>query len=286
MLTSLVLKLQSPEAVTLPSNLGRASQALFFRLMAGYDAALAEALHESSQVKPFTVSNLIMGKRQRGEVHVAAQEVGWLRFTGLVAEVSQVLQAICHEPPVTVELDGFRLRVTGATLDGQAHRWAGQVSYQELAVPYLLGEKRRLSSSMSLEFVSPTTFRSKGVFVPFPMSSLVFGSLLDRWQAHAPIALHPEVRRYAEELVGVNFFEGRSQMLPHKDGGQVVGFTGEARFQALNRDGYWLSVLHLLADFAFYSGVGYQTTIGLGQVRKQVSESVSQRSASQSLADG
>jgi len=36
----------------------------------------------------------------------------------------------------------------------------------------------------------------------------------------------------------------------------------------LTQDRYWLNVLHLLAAFAFYSGVGYQTTSGLGQVRQ------------------
>ena len=50
-------------------------------------------------------------------------------------------------------------------------------------------------------------------------------------------------------------------------GAMQIGFTGPVLFTALNRDRYWLNVLHLLAAFAFYSGVGYGTAIGLGQVR-------------------
>jgi CRISPR-associated endoribonuclease Cas6 len=46
-----------------------------------------------------------------------------------------------------------------------------------------------------------------------------------------------------------------------------VGFTGRVVFAVLNRDRYWLNVLHLLEAFAFYSGVGYQTAAGLGQAR-------------------
>jgi hypothetical protein len=42
---------------------------------------------------------------------------------------------------------------------------------------------------------------------------------------------------------------------------------GEVTFTALNRDCHWLSVLHLLAAFAFYSGVGYQTAAELRQTR-------------------
>jgi len=125
----------------------------------------------------------------------------------------------------------------------------------------------RPSPRVSLEFASPTTFRSGGRYVPLPLPDLVFGSLLDRWQAFAPIALSPEVRRFAAEAVAVSQYQLRTRSLPAKGGGVRVGFTGRASFVALNRDRYWLSVLHLLAAFAFYGGVGYQTAAGMGQVR-------------------
>ncbi|MEZ4642602.1 MAG: CRISPR system precrRNA processing endoribonuclease RAMP protein Cas6 [Chloroflexota bacterium] len=48
-----------------------------------------------------------------------------------------------------------------------------------------------------------------------------------------------------------------------------MGCVGWGDFVALQHDRYWNSVLNLLADFAFYSGVGYQTTVGLGQVRRK-----------------
>ncbi|GAB4308487.1 MAG: hypothetical protein Kow00117_01750 [Phototrophicales bacterium] len=37
---------------------------------------------------------------------------------------------------------------------------------------------------------------------------------------------------------------------------------------SLNRDLRWLPYLHLLVDLSFWTGVGYQTTRGMGQVRK------------------
>jgi CRISPR-associated endoribonuclease Cas6 len=40
-------------------------------------------------------------------------------------------------------------------------------------------------------------------------------------------------------------------------------------YRALGADRYWLGVINLLADFAFYSGVGVQTTTGMGQVRRR-----------------
>jgi CRISPR-associated endoribonuclease Cas6 len=297
MLTSLVLQLQSPGEANLPANLGRAGQALLLRLIGGRDAALAQALHEAEKARPFTVSNLVLGKRAGGSLHVQAGQAGWLRFTGLNEAVSSHLAALAVQPPGSVELDGHHFNVTGATLDRAVHPWAGRISYQDLAAPYLLGGRERLNSTLRLEFASPTTFRSQGRYLPLPEPELVFGSLLDRWQAFAPIALHPDTRRFVAEAVALSRYELRTRGMPYvkrgagevRSGGAappgglaqergsrgeeavhyptIIGFTGQVVFAVLNRDRYWLNVLHLLAAFAFYSGVGYQTSAGLGQVR-------------------
>lgn len=278
MLTSLILTLQAPAEMRLPATLGRAAQALLLRLIGEKDGALAAALHEGEGPRPYTVSNLVMGRREQGALEVQAGQTGWLRFTGLTGEVSGHLLGLAVEPPETVELDGRSFTVTGATVDPAAHSWAGEISYQDLAAPFLLGSQRRITPSIAMEFVSPTTFRSQGRYVPLPLPELVFGSLLDRWQRFAPIALSPEVRRFAAEAVALSRYQLRTRGLPYKQGiklgeGQKtrgtiqIGFTGHVVFVALNRDRYWLNVLHLLAAFAFYSGVGYQTGTGLGQVR-------------------
>ena len=267
MLTSLVLQLQSPTAARLPSSLGRAGQALLLRLVQAHSPALAEELHQSNGLKPYTVSNLVLGKRQGGTLTAEAGQSGWLRFTGLTEPVSAVLQNLAADPPPAVELDGHAFTVTRATLNPADHPWAGQTSYQDLAGPYLLGGQSRPSARIGLEFASPTTFKSRGVNLPLPLPELVFGSLLDRWQTFAPIALHPETRRFAAEAVALNRFKVRSRGAPGKQGGLRIVFTGTATFMATNKDRYWLNILHLLAAFAFYSGVGAAATAGLGQTR-------------------
>ena len=267
MLTSLVLHLTTPAAGRLPAALGRAGHALLLRLIQAESPQLATHLHEIDGPKPFTVSNLVMGRRQAGQLHLSAGQSGWLRFTGLSAEVSRQLQRLAAAPPATVELDGHPFQVSAATLDAAAHPWAGQISYQDLAGPYLLGGRPEVGRHLHLEFVSPTTFKSQGRYLPWPQPELVFGSLLDRWQTFAPIALHPETRRFAAEAVALSRFKLRSRGSPAKQGGMQIGFIGQATFIALNRDRYWLNVLNLLAAFAFYSGVGYQTGAGLGQTR-------------------
>jgi len=121
---------------------------------------------------------------------------------------------------------------------------------------------------VSLQFASPTTFKSGEKHVPVPLPAWVFGSLLEKWNAFAPVALPAEVRRFAEECLALTAYRLSTRMIPLKEGGLRAGAVGQARYTALNHDRYWLSLINLLADFALFAGVGAGTGMGLGQVRK------------------
>lgn len=273
MLTSLVLQFTPATEASLPRDLGRASHALLLRLLSSHDAALAKALHESDQLKPFTCSNVFGGKRQGGSLRVAPDDALWLRYSGLREDISTVLNKIAAQPPNEIEVDGVTFRVTAATLDSAQHRAAGSAGYDALASPYLLA-RERAEPRLALKFVSPTAFRARGQNLPLPLPGSVFGGLADKWNAFAPIALPEEVRRFADECLAVSQFRGRTRMLRGKDGGKQIGFVGEVAFTATNRDRYWLSLINLLADYAWYAGVGYGTTQGMGQVRRLSLDSV------------
>lgn len=267
MLTSFVITVRTTEPGTLPANLGRANQQLFLSLIGRHNPALAHELHEGNGSKPFTVSNLMVGQvDQPGRRTLQAGETGWLRFTGLTAEVSEALLATAQQMPATIEIDHTPFQVTGMTFNPAEHPWAGVVSYQDFAAPYLLGQetgrKRRY-----VTFAGPTTFRRQGMFCPFPLPELVFGSLLDRWQQVAPIQLHPAMRAFAAEKIAVQDYRLKSLALPSKGRGQIIAFSGRVGYRLLHQDRFWQAMFNLLADFAFFGGVGYQTAAGLGMVR-------------------
>lgn len=121
---------------------------------------------------------------------------------------------------------------------------------------------------VTLEFASPTAFKSAGLTVPVPMPNLVFGSLVERWNAFSPVTLSPEMRRFGEEMVALSRYRLESRVVEQKNNALRIGGVGQATYVAVAADRYWLAVLQMLADFALYSGVGVQTATGMGQVRR------------------
>lgn len=271
-LTALVITAAPPKPITTAGHLGRAAHALLLRLIGAEDSDLAEALHNSHTTKPFTCTTLIGGQRLNADARqYRPEEPAWLRFTGLNGDVSAHLLRLAQDPPSTIDLDGHSFVVQSATLDNELHPWAGQTSYEALGTPHLLAH-RPPDFRIKLEFASPTTFRSQGRSRPSPMPDWVFGSLLDRWNSFSPIQAAEEMRRFAAECVVMSKYWLRTRANPLKNNVVQMGCVGRASYICLNRDKYWASMLNMMADFAFYSGVGYQTTAGLGQTRRLVKE--------------
>ena len=277
-LLSLLLTLRPlsapPADRPLPLWWGRAAHALLLDVVRQRDSALAAALHENTQaeqaagenlVRPFTVSTLI---GRAGDGGPLQQEQYTLRLTAFRADVADCLAGAAREGALTagavVELDYFPFRVE-AVQPGKSP-WEGCATYQTLSAPYLLA-KNSAGRRIGLDFRSPTTFKSGGKHVPLPLPGLVFGSLLERWNACAPIAFPHELRRYAEECLALTQYKLSTRPVPAKSGSLRVGFVGEVSYTSLNYDRYWMSLLGVLAEFALYAGVGAGTSMGMGQCR-------------------
>lgn len=285
MLLSAVIRLSPTRPVTLSADLGRAVHAWFLARVRQADPAQAEALHAPNAPRPFTLSSLRgVGRPVGGQVTLTPEREYWIRVTSMDAALSRfLLEEVLPALPGEAELAGAPFAVRGATCDPAEHPWAGQTTYEALVQEHMLGRERP-ERSLTLHFASPTTFRRTGGEsaltdgegrayriaghnVPLPLPGLVFDSYLQRWNRFAPVALPPEVKRYAEECVAVSRHRIQTVLVEYGEA-REVSFVGTCRFTALVADPYWLRLLHLLAAFAFYAGTGHHTTRGMGQTRK------------------
>src|SRR5206468_12666407 len=125
---------------------------------------------------------------------------------------------------------------------------------------------------------SPTTFelaeRRSGNWMPLPVPNLVFGNLWQRARSCTPI----EEPALAEEIIKNHIALGQFSQLSSFGKHRNAGFTGECEF-LFDRDlpEPALVWLHLLANMAFYSGIGRATTQGKGQARREAFRKFSYR---------
>lgn len=274
MLISFLLVLTPEAPVTLPADLGRAVQAETLARLAQFAPALAQAIHASDGPKPLTCSGLVPaepadeGRRPADSMSVRPGGRYFVRLTGLVEPVSRALLAgLVEEPPARWTLHGAPFRMLEAICDPTRDPWTGQTSCEALAA-VALQHSDRLPRTITLEFISPTAFKSQEMQMPVPLPGLVFGSLTERWNAFSTVALDPDLRRFAEERVAISRYRLESRPAPTKNGALRIGGVGQVTYTALDDDRYALAALNILAGFALYSGVGVQTATGMGQCRR------------------
>jgi CRISPR-associated endoribonuclease Cas6 len=268
MLIAITLVLTSSTDATRPAHLGRANYAAALAAIGAADPALAEAIHDGDGPKPLTCSSILNAPVRGQEMRLLAGQRYYVRITGLQEAVSRTLEACLLETrPATWELDNHPFRVEEVLCDPAADAWSGRTTYEALAARQL-ARSDAVEPSVRLQFASPTAFKSGGMTVPVPLPGLVFGSLVERWNAFSPVTLSPDMRRYGEEVMAISQYNLRSAPVPQKAQGLRIGGVGEVTYRSLGSDRYWLGVMHMLADFALYGGVGAQTSTGMGQARR------------------
>ncbi len=268
MLVSTVLTLTTPRRGTLPAALGRAVYAEVLGQIDRRDPALARQLHAWNGPVPLTCSSLLRARRQGRDIHVGPGETYDLHITGLVEPVSQLLHSLLLEAPqATWTIHNHPFELQSVTCDPAGHDWAGMADYQQLAAVHLLNVDAP-ANRVTLHFDSPTSFKSGGMQVPIPTPDLVFGSLVDRWNLFSPIPLSDEMREFSRTCIAVSRYNLHTVPVPQKNRSFRIGAVGDVTYTALAGDRYWRGAMQMLADFALFSGVGVQTTNGMGQVRR------------------
>lgn len=248
---------------TIPSWLGYASQAAFLATLRDVDPTLSATVHDSYTMKPFTTSSLEPAPFTRLQ-EVSPHKVYTLRWTTLHADLTRItLNALIprvlrqgltmHDQPLRVE-----------SVDTQSARYAELLTINP--VP------RRLT----LRFDSPTGFKqthprqkSEGVPMPLPVPERVFSSLIDRWQLFSDVPLHPDLRAWIRENVGVwqHRIQTRHIHAERANQGQYAGFVGQVTYELVERTSPFAQQVEALARFATFSGVGIRTTTGMGQTQ-------------------
>ena len=122
------------------------------------------------------------------------------------------------------------------------------------------------ASGAQFGFIAPTGFAGLGgIQVILPTPAVVFRSLLRRWQALFGESLGVEENDDFAD-VAVHEYALKSTTAAFKKGSYKRGFTGTVTYGWNRADEKRCLALTVLSRFALYVGLGYKTTMGLGQV--------------------
>ncbi len=280
-LYSTVLKLSPLTAGRLPATVGRLAQAAFLDLIRSIDPNLSAALHVENQRRPYTVSPLRQtGRLRNGQFTVQAGQPVWLRCTLLTDQLFATFSQFLLNPPrgqlPGLQLGEVPLAITEMLTTPGSDEWAGYTSLSDLLNRWQQPDDS--SHTIGLNFASGVVFSRNsdkagmGKFMEFfPTPEMFFGSVEARWRelTNLPSPMtNKELREYARETVVVSQFDMKTTLGHYWGKPQIAGvgtITYELRHTA-NRE--MVGFFNLLADFAFYSGVGAKTALGLGQVRR------------------
>jgi len=279
MLLSLVVQIKPFKVGTLPPFSGPALHGVFFSWLKSVNPMLAAELHNAKSAKPFTVSNLQTGDGAEApalfmptrEIVLDTNKTYWFRLTSLDKRLSELLlERFYKQPPLSLEVFKHFFRVEKVIAEQSEHPWAGSSSWQELAQANFFADTASTSSSsrVKLIFFSPTTFKARERFFPVPMPAQTFISLAARWNSFSPVPLDPSFGAFLDESVAINAYNLQTELVTMegaKRGAKMVCFRGWCEYASFERESEWNAALKMLAQFAFFAGVGYKTTMGFGQ---------------------
>lgn len=274
-LYAIVLQMTAVRRGAIPANHGDQARAAMFDLLKRGNLQFAAQLHDENAHKPYTISLVQGGKRATdGAHHFREGDQAEWRFTLLSDPTFEAVlrRYILDRNLPHVRIGAVEFAITDAFASNGSHAFSGHISIAALQEKWSC-EPDTLAKSVTLEFLTPTAF-SKGQdkttgqyhYISLPLPRLLFSTLRKRWIGLGGTAPGDEFDGWAEATFSLEPI--RLEMLPIiVERRTVPAFTGQARF-VHRGDPRWLGVVHLLADFAFWAGVGYQTTRGMGQARR------------------
>jgi CRISPR-associated endoribonuclease Cas6 len=303
-LYALLLRLRPLQQGTLMPFSGELVHGAFLNWLRASAPDVVTWLHEGHKRRLFTCSSLHLARSMRAErenIHLPLdpQHTYTVRLTLLLGGLFPLFYSALMEantgttktasPPfIQLGKQLFLLEEVVLTNDDSSG-WTGFTS-----VPDLVEKARQArfgkaanTASLTLEFASLTTFNrgnSKlgyGIHqVMLPLPQYVFQNLIMRWEDVAPpellgIIQKDRIEHYLrEDGIVVADYELKTHRVTFTTHVQR-GFIGSCTYHLRGPDEPTtteapLTVrqqLYLLAQLAFYSGIGYKTAMGLGQSR-------------------
>lgn len=260
MLAAIDLRLYPKKDASLPHPSGHLVHAALLEAVRTVDPCLSAQLHADSQLKPLAVSTLWSRARASGDaLNIPGYTECRVRICTLTKPVFEAVSAAIF--PMVASNRSIRLgNCEFALLDARLESpYGGVCNYSDLCA--------RPRREVLVRFTSPVTFRRSGLNIPLPDQSLVYQSLWQKWQAFSDHLMPEHLFAEMMSVLAVSALDGHTRVwkFPRYKITGFVGLVGYELVKPASPDA--MALFGALSEFAFYAGVGYKTTMGMGQCR-------------------
>ncbi|UBF30374.1 CRISPR-associated endoribonuclease Cas6 (plasmid) [Kovacikia minuta CCNUW1] len=260
-LIGLNLSVQPHQDMVVPSHYTTELHSWFLDQVRRTNFKLSSHLHDEQSEKPFTISCLDgLVDSQGRSLRFAADRLYTWTITALTQPVVEWMRQWLLSPPTDIHLRSGSLRIVG---------W--EFAHPPTTYDGLLQIPPPQSPTITLSFLTPTSFRRKGNHLPLPLPTNLFQSYLRRWNNFSQEEVdQDEFLDWIDECVIILRHQIQSAKVMAGKSGAVTGFTGSVQLglaSKADRDPELVELWLALGQLAPYCGTGHKTTFGLGQTR-------------------
>jgi len=269
-LHALVVNLAPQNAGTLPGSVGELGHAAFYAAIQAVDPDLSARMHNADERSAFSLSPLYgyWQSPQDGKIRVSPGQPGWLRVCLLEPALFAAFTThLLTSTRPTIRLGDVHFAITDALGNPASHPWAGYTTLDEL-------RKLPPAERWVLEFESPTAVRwgdadnRRRRMEVFPLPRMAINGVGKRWDKWTGENWGRNFEEWVERNVIIErVWKWQTEGFAYR-GQRYTGGVGKVAWRLLDKsDSAQAAHLNCLLHLAFFTGIGYKTTHGLGQMR-------------------
>jgi CRISPR-associated endoribonuclease Cas6 len=270
-LHAIVIKLLAEDGGRLAGAVAELAHGAFYASVEAVDPVLAGQIHDAQNRKAFSLSPLY-GYRPSshdGRLEVKSGQEGWLRLTLLDARLfAAFTRHLLTSARPSIRLGNLQFAIAEVLGSPGSHPWVGYTTLQALQ------QMAEVRTQWVMEFATPTAFHwgdadnGRRRVELFPSPKMTLAGLRTRWDRLTGESWGIDFEAWVERNVVVGrIWQWETQPVAYKKQ-TYIGGCGQLEYRLLD-DSHQEYTAHLnrLFHLSFYTGIGYKTTHGMGQVR-------------------
>lgn len=265
MFYSATMQLKALNNAVINRFIGKKVHGWFFKVMKEADKEISTALHSNISDKAFTVSSFI-GHNVSKPIQIEEGKIYTIRITLLMDYLFDIFTSKIFETKMleeSLEIEDAKFSVHSFSV-GDINKWSGYISEEQLF------KMDNTSKTVTMKFFTPTCFRIGDLHLREPDPDKVFTSLLNKFNKYSNIKFDEGIKEKFKEIEIVH--KDTIQKKVYFPNFYIQGFVGTVTYKLPEKPAL-IEAVNVLSRFAFYSGVGYKTTMGLGQAKRIEEES-------------